>query len=216
MKDRLAGEVQVAKWRLLEEDKTHAPEDNRTIIALLDSLPDGDLEGYLALVERHMKYACDLVLYTGLALFNKKEQLRLLEQDQELMDKFKKKGIDPTLIATISPQAMFCRKDIYNPTKSSFGLMPITEPQVPGIGISFARWAGAKQTGSDKDYSYYNVYYDAVFARFVNPATAIINGDQKGLTVTSWEVFDNALERAFKSPCRYICPSSSWKFKGGK
>lgn len=211
---RVATETQDVAQRLLDEEKSHATEDNKAIIALLDSLPEMNLQEYLRVVARHTGHAARLVLYTRLALYPSDERERLLKQDQELNDKLSGKGIslwvqvprneydgDPEKISAYFPPSMlhpekeFCGDDIHpNNWFSS-----ITEPQEPGIGIHFNRMVRQSEQQLNFSQGMKITTYSSVYVRLVTPATALITGSGERAEFTSLEAFDQALERGFKN-----------------
>lgn len=210
----VAREAQDAAQRLLDEDKSYATEDNKTIIALLDSLPEMNLQEYLSVVARHTGHTPRFVLYTRLALYPSDERERLLKQDQELNDKLSGKGIklwvqvprneydgDPEKISVYSPPSMlhpekeFCGDDIH----PSNWFSSITEPQEPGIGISFGKMVEQRERHLNPHQGLVTSTFSELYVRLIAPATAIIIGSGERVEFTSLEAFDKGLERGFQN-----------------
>lgn len=215
---RIAKEAQVAAQRLLDEDKAHASEDNKAIIALLDNLPEMNLQEYLSIVARHTGHTPRLVLYTRLALYSSDERERLLKQDQELNDKLSGKGVNlwvrvprneydgdtekrsvyfpPSML---HPEKKFCGDDIH---PNNWFLSPITEPQEPGIGIHFQRTVRQREKHLNSNQGMIVTTFSNLYLRLIAPATAIITGSGNRVKFTSLEAFDQALEHGFRAHLR--------------
>lgn len=216
-------EEREARLRTLAEDKTLAPQDNKTVASLLSSLPAIDFREYLDIVKRNTGFDPSLVLYTRLAVFDEIERIKLMAQDRKLTDELNKKGIMPTPIVnsgdgelaqsvyykpipTIHPSKLFCGDDVNIKVWKFPFLIPLfltlTEPRQPGIGLSFTKQVKLQDKASDKpEYDFRReITYKKVYVRFTEPASAVITGNGNKFKVPSLEAFDNRLAKAFKHP----------------
>lgn len=208
-------------WEL-EDAKLNGPQDKIAIAQLLDNLPDMNLEEYVGIVARHTGYEPRLVLYSRAGLSWKDDKKReLVEEDERLAEKLRSKGIlpwriqtipgyggelgeadryCPVFIDTVNPREMFLADNIR--PKRWFGF-PISEPQEPGIGISFKKEIGNRYVDLPMQMRRLEVIYSAVYARFFPPDRMIITGGGFNSQIKSLEVFDRQFERAFKSPHKF-------------
>lgn len=216
--------AQLASQRALEEDQSHAPEDNKAIVALLDSLSEMSLGEYLDIVTRHSGYEHQVVLYSRMAYFSD-STAHYKNNYEELTDGLKKVGIDSTWfvpnteggecapagrtegLKVLHPATIF-RGDDVHPRIARFRFLPpwsesLSEPQEPGIGLAFSRKVGTRTLDEGSGYRNYEEVYKAVYVRLVAPATAVITGNGSMLSITSLQDFDNALVEGFKNPHRY-------------
>lgn len=177
--------------RTKAENRAHAPGDNAKISELLDYLPGFNIPEYLELVKKHSGYTGSVCLYT------RDDALGLA--DQELKDRLLKLGIlkadgyYPT--PTHHPNEKFWKEDI-NPGNRDL--------EEPGIGIRFRKVEDPRQIRRELvkmgDWGpIYRITYEQntrlAFARLIAPAVVFTVGRGKLTPVTSFETFDNSIER---------------------
>lgn len=192
-----------------EEDRRRGPEDDATIVDLLNHLPPINFSSYLYLVEKYTGYNSRYCFYTrgpGIGMRN-----------PELVHKIWEFSLKPDgyeCYGTKHPKEMFCGTGA-KPKIINYGgflnLIPteqfISEPQEPGIGICFEKSETRKISSCsrpDPIYSFHTREFETsettsqlVFVRLLLPATAFITGSGQSVPITSMEVLDNAIEEGF-------------------
>lgn len=166
------------------------------INALLDSLPDFNLAEYLRVVKRHTGYEWDIVLYADYGV------------DDKLSKRLDQKGVNPR--TTIPINERLCGERL----GGLFLFVPNPEPRLPGIGIRFARESKESITHKSDEWGMFReeirtkiAHSDRLYVRFWLPKTVLITHglqyrSNPEIDMTSFSVFDNALERAFNNPLR--------------
>lgn len=194
--------AELASQKTLEEDRLHAAlEDNKIVIALLDNLPEMNLGEYVKIVARHTGYHPSFALYSTLGYYSNEEGK--LEKDSGLNDKLQLKGI--RFRSRVHPKEIFFGNDVH-PRVTGFRFLlpyekPLSEPQEPGIGISFTKYLETRYVRSENGHGSYEQHnMNMVYVRLLAPRTAVITGNGSRLSVTSLEVFDNALMEGFRNP----------------
>lgn len=226
-KERKEQEAKIAATNYLNNTKT--------IIQILNALPEADYINYFVKVADFMGYSCSIALYS-----------HPIPADLDLPKLPEAESLSPELCSVVvythfrrtaqKGKGMLSRHNLFkhyqwtgepneglvlSPTTSFFGnqvfrdvekkrrffgseivQVPLTEPNLPGIGVNFSHFHESSVYHSDILERWDNKFHRNVYVRFLPQSEVIITNatGQRTIVMDSFKALDDAIEIGLKNP----------------